>query len=109
MKVKSTLSEMSKQKRMRKLSLLKKKLKELNPSRSTIEEMHFKLVGYQTFMAEYIVKAQEEKYKAVKNAEKAISEKYEAEISSFMLPQAADTSTSKKDSAVTTKSAKYEP
>jgi len=75
----------------------------IQPVEGSVEELHSKIIGYQKFITEYIVKAQEEKYKAVKTAEKAISEKYEAKMSAFML-EAATTSTSKA-SAVTTKSA----
>ena len=39
-----------------------------------------KLAAYQNFMASYIVKAQEEKYKAVKAAELAITKKFEEKL-----------------------------
>lgn len=39
-----------------------------------------KLAAYQKFMSDYIVKAQEEKYKAVKSAELAIVKKYEEKL-----------------------------
>jgi hypothetical protein len=51
-----------------------------------------KLVKYQVFMAEYIIKAQEEKAKAVKEAEIAIAKKYEDKLNAFMLNPAAGTS-----------------
>ena len=41
-------------------------------------------------MSEYIVKAQEEKYKAVRLAEAAIAKKYEDKLNAFMLPGSAD-------------------
>jgi len=82
---------------------LKKELQELYSSSSSVEEMHSKIVEYQTFIAKYMVKAQEEKYKAVKNAEKAVSDKYEAKMIFFLVPQTEATSTSK-DSVVTIKS-----
>ena len=43
-------------------------------------------------MAEYIIKAQEEKAKAVKEAEIAIAKKYEDKLNAFMLNPAAGTS-----------------
>ena len=53
-----------------------------------------KLVKYQIFMAEYIIKAQEEKAKAVKEAEVAVAKKYEDKLNAFMLnPAAAGTGT----------------
>jgi len=48
-----------------------------------------KLVKYQIFMAEYIIKAQEEKAKAVKEAEVAVAKKYEDKLNAFMLNPAA--------------------
>mmetsp|Transcript_20802 Transcript_20802/g.23586 ORF Transcript_20802/g.23586 Transcript_20802/m.23586 type:complete len:344 (-) Transcript_20802:269-1300(-) len=55
------------------------------PMTGSIEDLSKKLLAYQSFMAEYIVKAQEEKYKAVKAAEAAASKKYEDKMSAFLL------------------------
>lgn len=55
----------------------------------SVEELSAKLLAYQNFMSEYIVKAQEEKYKAVKAAEAAISKKYEDKLNTFMLSGSA--------------------
>lgn len=52
------------------------------------EELAAKLAAYQKFMAEYIVKSAEEKSKAVKAAEAAVAQKYEAKLA---LPSAAST------------------
>jgi len=51
----------------------------------SVEEMSEKLIAYQKFMATYIVNAQEEKIKAIKAAEAAVSKKYEDKLSTFML------------------------
>lgn len=61
------------------------------PAEESAEEMQTKLVAYQNFITQYIVKAQEEKYKAIKAAEETISKKYEAKLNGFML-EAADSS-----------------
>jgi hypothetical protein len=56
----------------------------------SVEDLSAKLLAYQKFMSEYIVKAQEEKYKAIKAAEESIAKKYEDKLNAFMLPGAAD-------------------
>jgi hypothetical protein len=58
-------------------------------SGESLEEMEKKLLSYQKFMSEYIVKAQEDKARAVKEAEAAIAKKYEDKLSVFMLNGAA--------------------
>jgi len=50
------------------------------------EDLSEKLFAYQKFMSDYIVKAQLEKYNAVKAAEAAIAKKYEEKLNAFMLP-----------------------
>lgn len=55
----------------------------------SIEELSQKLLAYQNFMAEYVVKAQEEKFKAVKAAEAAVTKKYEEKLSAFLLTGSA--------------------
>lgn len=62
------------------------------PAAGSVEEMSAKLVAYQKFMASYIVNAQEEKIKAIKAAEQAVSKKYEEKLSTFMLSGAAEES-----------------
>jgi len=52
----------------------------------SIEDLSAKLLAYQKFMAEYIVKAQEDKNRAVKEAQAAITKKYEDKLNAFMLP-----------------------
>lgn len=49
-------------------------------SKLTIDELRAKLVQYQDFMAKYIVQAQQQKMKAVKEAELATAAKYEAKL-----------------------------
>ncbi|VEU41817.1 unnamed protein product [Pseudo-nitzschia multistriata] len=49
-------------------------------SSMTKEQLMAKLVEYQQFMADYIVKAQQQKLKAVQAAELATAQKYEAKI-----------------------------
>lgn len=51
----------------------------------SMEELHAKLVAYQQFMSQYIVKAQEEKVAAVKAAEAAASKKYEEKLQQLLL------------------------
>jgi len=68
---------------------LKTKLKEMKTGivsdDLSMEEISTKLDAYQKFMSQYIVKAQEEKAKAVKSAQEAISKKYEDKLNAFML------------------------
>lgn len=45
------------------------------------EDLVSKLNAYQKFMSDYIVRAQEDKYKAVKEAEASVAQKYEAKMS----------------------------
>ena len=59
------------------------------PAEGSIEELTAKLEAYQKFMSDYIVKAQQEKYNAIKAAEAAISKKYEDKLNAFMLPEPA--------------------
>lgn len=49
-------------------------------SKLTIDELRAKLVQYQEFMANYIVKAQQDKMRAVQAAQLATAAKYEAKI-----------------------------
>jgi len=58
---------------------------EIESSEGSVEEISAKLSAYQKFMSEYIVKAQEEKFKAIKAAEEAISKKYDIKLNAFML------------------------
>lgn len=51
----------------------------------SIEDLSAKLAAYQKFMSEYVVKAQLEKYEAVKAAEVSIAKKYEDKLNAFML------------------------
>eukprot|EP00536_Pseudo-nitzschia_multiseries_P002928 jgi/Psemu1/252155/estExt_Genewise1Plus.C_410138 len=67
------------------------------------EELRAKLVAYQQFMAEYIVRAQEQKQKAVIAAEMATAAKYEAKIK--LLLGAAPSSSSDASTAVETAAA----
>lgn len=62
-------------------------------SSESVEELTTKLTSYQKFISNYIVKAQEDKAKAVKAAEAAITKKYEEKLNVFML-NAASASTS---------------
>lgn len=48
-------------------------------------ELSQKLAAYQKFMANYIVKAQEDKARAVREAEIAIAKKYQEKLNAFML------------------------
>lgn len=48
-------------------------------------ELSKKLASYQKFMANYIVKAQEDKARAVREAEIAIAKKYQEKLNAFML------------------------
>lgn len=52
----------------------------------SVDELTRKLASYQKFMSEYIVKAQEDKARAVREAEIAIAKKYEAKLQALMLP-----------------------
>lgn len=45
-----------------------------------------KVVSYQKFISKYIVQAQSEKYRAVKEAEQATAAKYEAKIAAMSAP-----------------------
>lgn len=54
-------------------------------SSESMDELTSKIEAYQKFMSSYIVKAQEEKYKAVKAAEAAIEKKYSEKLNAFML------------------------
>jgi hypothetical protein len=47
---------------------------------ATNKDLTSKVKAYRAFIADYIVKAQEEKYKAVKTAEEKLKAKYEAII-----------------------------
>jgi len=58
---------------------------EIESVEGSTEEISAKLAAYQQFMSQYIVRAQEEKYKAVKAAEDVISKKYEGKLNAFML------------------------
>lgn len=61
------------------------------PIAGSLEEVTAKLEAYQSFMSNYIVNTQQEKYNAVKAAEAAIAKKYEGKLNAFMLsPAAAD-------------------
>jgi len=51
----------------------------------SLEQISSKLTAYQNFMSEYIVKAQEDKYKAVRAAEEALSKKYEGRLDALLL------------------------
>jgi len=63
-----------------------------NGSNGSMEVISAKLTAYQTFMSQYIVKAQDEKFNAIRAAEATISKKYEDKLSAFMLTGAADAS-----------------
>jgi hypothetical protein len=65
----------------------------------SVEDLASKLLAYQQYMAQYMVRASEEKLKAVKLAEAAIAKKYEEKLNAFLL-NAAPSSTSS-DSATT--------
>lgn len=52
------------------------------------EEIAAKLIAYQSFMAKYIVEAQEEKLRAVKAAEAAMAKKFEGNLLSAAAPAA---------------------
>ena len=54
-------------------------------SEQSVQELTKKLLAYQKFMSEYIVKAQEDKARAVKAAEIAVAKKYEDKLNAFML------------------------
>lgn len=47
------------------------------PAEGSVEDLTTKLAAYQKFMADYVVRAQEQKLLSVKNAEAAIKKKYE--------------------------------
>ncbi len=51
-----------------------------------------KLTAYQTFIANYVVKAQEEKYRAIKRAEAAVEKKYQEKLQ-LLLQQSSPTPT----------------
>eukprot|EP00548_Thalassiothrix_antarctica_P015990 CAMPEP_0194168776 /NCGR_PEP_ID=MMETSP0154-20130528/3603_1 /TAXON_ID=1049557 /ORGANISM="Thalassiothrix antarctica, Strain L6-D1" /LENGTH=123 /DNA_ID=CAMNT_0038879967 /DNA_START=132 /DNA_END=503 /DNA_ORIENTATION=+ len=51
---------------------------------TTIEALQEKLIMYQNFVAKYTVESQEAKYNAVREAEAAVTAKYEAKISSML-------------------------
>lgn len=55
------------------------------PIEGSIEELQEKLAAYQKFMSHYIVNAQEDKARAVKAAELAITQKYQDKLNAFML------------------------
>ncbi len=59
------------------------------PPTGSVAELSKKLEAYQKFMAEYVVKAQEDKARAVREAEIAITKKYEAKLQALMLPPTA--------------------
>jgi hypothetical protein len=54
-------------------------------SDESVEELTQKLLSYQKFMSDYIVKAQEDKARAVAETQTAISKKYEDKLNAFML------------------------
>ena len=56
-----------------------------SPIEGSIEELQEKLAAYQKFMSHYIVNAQEDKARAVKAAELAITQKYQDKMNAFML------------------------
>lgn len=62
------------------------------PATGSVEEITKKLEAYQKFMANYIVKASEDKARAVKEAEIAVANKYKAKLEAFMLPPTAGSS-----------------
>ena len=55
-----------------------------------LQEMSEKLKAYQNFMTSYIVNAQEEKMKAIKTTEQAVSTKYEEKLNQFLLKGAPE-------------------
>eukprot|EP00559_Dactyliosolen_fragilissimus_P002095 CAMPEP_0184871534 /NCGR_PEP_ID=MMETSP0580-20130426/40773_1 /TAXON_ID=1118495 /ORGANISM="Dactyliosolen fragilissimus" /LENGTH=401 /DNA_ID=CAMNT_0027374203 /DNA_START=581 /DNA_END=1787 /DNA_ORIENTATION=+ len=59
----------------------------------SVEELSAKLLSYQNFMSNYIVKAQEDKARAVKEAEQAIVKKYEEKLNAFLLAEPASETT----------------
>lgn len=61
-------------------------------SSQSVEELTAKLTSYQKFISNYIVKAQEDKAKAVKAAEAAITKKYEEKLNVLMLNAASKSS-----------------
>lgn len=71
------------------------------PSASTDKELAAKVEQYQKFISQYVVNAQEEKYKAVKAAEAAIEAKYQEKLNAFMLNPAPPSVETKK-TAITT-------
>lgn len=100
------------QKKDAELQALKKELEELKKSRGSSsielaassapptpvvsgskEELAAKLVAYQRFMSDYIVKAAEQKLKAVREAEIATSKKYEAQLLLLSGTAASDSAT----------------
>lgn len=54
-------------------------------SGESAEDLAKKLLSYQKFMSDYIVKAQEDKARAVAEAQAAITKKYEDKLNAFML------------------------
>lgn len=60
--------------------------KETSIENIAIADLTTKLETYQQFLAKYIVKAQEDKARAVREAEITISKKYESKLKAFMLP-----------------------
>jgi hypothetical protein len=80
------------------------------PAGSTsTEELTKKIESYQKFIAEYIVKAQQDKAAAVKEAEAAIAKKYEDKLNAFMLPEAsASSSTASASTNVNVESKLYQ-
>lgn len=64
------------------------------PASGSVAELSKKLAAYQKFMATYVVKAQEDKARAVREAEIAIAKKYEAKLQALMLPPSGGGSSS---------------
>lgn len=54
--------------------------KSITTTNESVEELAARLASYQKFMSDYIVKASEQKFKAVKEAEMALTKKYEAKL-----------------------------
>ena len=65
------------------------------------DSVEAKLVAYQRFIANYVVKAQEEKYRAIQRAEAALEKKYQDKIQ-FLLQQSPPNMIADKQSATST-------
>jgi len=68
-------------------------------SKMSKEELQAKLVAYQKFMAEYIVKAQQQKLQAVQAAELATATRYEAKIKLLLGAASSEASTTAVETA----------